>query len=98
MKSILERLFVFFGAMFSAKEDVSVKRFSGFIILLVLLNLSYFAGFKLIDAETWKVIEGFLTTLLYSADILLGIGALIDGAKIIKGTIAGKPGGGEPKE
>ena len=76
----------FIFKMFSASDDVSMKRVVGLIIFLVLLNLSYFVGLKVVDVKIWTVIESWLRALLYSADLLLGLGAVLDGAKIIRGS------------
>ena len=90
-KTKIMKEFIF--KMFSASDDVSMKRVVGLIVFLVLLNLSYFVALKWVDIEVWKVIESWLRALLYSANLLLGLGAVLDGAKIIKGS---DPAPGEP--
>lgn len=88
MNDFISKLLAFFkdfiSKLFSSGEDVSMKRFVGLVIFIVLLNLSYLAALGTIKIDTWKAIEGWLRTLLYSADLLLGLGAVLDGAKIIK--------------
>jgi len=77
---------IFFKQLFSAGDEASMKRFVGLLLILALINLSYFVGLKLIDVTTWQAIESWLRALLYSADLFLGLGAVLDGAKIIRGT------------
>jgi len=81
MKTLKNFLF----SLFSASDDVSMKRFTGFLIILVLLSLSYLGAFEKITNTTWGIIEDWLRTLLYMAALFLGLGAILDGVKLFKG-------------
>ena len=71
-------------ALFSSSDDASIKRFIGALIMICLLILSFLVAKGKIELATWDKIEDWLRVLLYCSTGLLGIGAVIDGAKIIK--------------
>jgi hypothetical protein len=71
-------------ALFSSSDEASSKRFIGYVLIISLITLTFFVAKKYIDLPVWEKIESWCRALLYSADLFLGLGAIIDGAKIIK--------------
>lgn len=76
--------FKWFSLAFAVDDKVSIKRISGFLIILVILSVIYFTGFKLIPLDIWKEIQPFLETLVWIVLLLFGINAGIDIMKIAR--------------
>ena len=70
---------------FSASDEVSIKRITGFIIVICLLMIVFLVCGKVIPAEVWKSVENFCEILFYGSCALMGINAIIDVAKIKSG-------------
>ena len=83
--------FSWFAKAFSGGDEVSIKRITGFIIILVILSFLYFTGFKLIPLDIWTKLESFLETLVWIVLLLFGINAGIDVAKLIRKSPGGPP-------
>lgn len=87
----MKAFFKWFSLAFAGDDRVSIKRITGFIIILVILTVIYFTGFKLIPVDIWKELQPFLETLVWTVLLLFGINAGIDIMKLAK-----KPKDGEP--
>jgi hypothetical protein len=80
----MKTFFKWFGQAFAGNDNVSIKRITGFLIILVILSVIYFTGFKLIPLDIWIKLQPFLETLVWVVLLLFGINAGIDIAKIFK--------------
>lgn len=72
-------------ALFSASDDASIKRFVGFIFGICLMVITFLVAKEKISLEVWDKIQGWCEVVLYVMSALLGIGAIVDGAKIVRG-------------
>jgi hypothetical protein len=82
----MKTFFKWFGQAFAGNDNVSIKRITGFLIILVIISIIYFTGFELIPLYIWIKIQPFLETLIWVVLLLFGINAGIDLVKIIKKT------------
>ena len=85
IKEFFKRLLQWIGTAFSGSDNVSIKRICGFLMVIVVLNILYLVGFKVIEVKIWIVIQPFCNTLLLTASVYFGVNAIIDIAKLIKG-------------
>lgn len=72
---------------FSSDSDSSIKRITGFLIIIAVLVLLYFVAMAVVPVKIWQAIENFCETLVWVVVLFFGANATIDVIKILKNKV-----------